>query len=93
MTALKQYEKLEAPGLWRETADAQRREIYISFGDTTLVIRNHKDEVLSHWSLPAIIRLNPGVMPALFSPDISAAETLEIDDDTMIDAIEKIRAA
>ncbi|NOX72065.1 MAG: hypothetical protein GXP03_00050, partial [Alphaproteobacteria bacterium] len=30
---------------------------------------------------------------ALFSPDISAAETLEIDDDTMIDAIEKIRAA
>jgi hypothetical protein len=93
MTALKQYEKLEAPGLWRETPDAQRREVYVSFGDTTLIIRNHKDEVLSHWSLPAIKRLNPGVMPGLFSPDAQATETLEIDDGTMVGAIEKIRAA
>jgi hypothetical protein len=93
MTALKQYEKLEAAGLWRETADAQLREVYASFGDTTLIVRDHKDEVLFHWSLSAITRLNPGFMPALFSPDTDATETLEIDDETMVSAIEKIRGA
>jgi hypothetical protein len=93
MTALKQYEKLEAAGLWREAPATQRREVYVGFGDTTLVIRNQKDEVLSHWSLPAVHRLNPGRMPALFSPTDTASETLEIDDKTFVEAVEKVRTA
>ncbi len=92
MTALKQYEKLESVGLWRETPDAQRVEVYVSFGDTSLVIRDKNEAPLSHWSLPAVKRLNPGEVPALFSPTSEAAETLELDDDIMIDAIERIRA-
>ncbi|MFT4717510.1 MAG: hypothetical protein ACI861_001109 [Paracoccaceae bacterium] len=93
MTALKQYEKLEAAGLWREAPATQRREVYVNFGDTTLIVRNQNDEVLSHWSLPAVHRINPGKMPALFSPTDTASETLEIDDITFVDAVEKIRAA
>ncbi len=93
MTALKQYEKLEASGLWRESPAMQRREVYVGFGDTSLMIRNQKDEVLSHWSLPAVQRLNPGKEPALYSPTPDASETLELSDETMVEAIEQVRAA
>ena len=93
MTALKQYEKLEAPGLWRETPDGQRREVYVGFGDTSLMIRDRNDDALAHWSLPAVRRLNPGEAPALYSPDPEGRETLEIEDSTMTDAIEKVRRA
>ncbi|MCA8869914.1 MAG: hypothetical protein KDA67_14765 [Rhodobacteraceae bacterium] len=93
MTALKQFEKLESTALWRETLATQRREVIVSFGNASLVIRNNRDEPLSHWSLPAVERLNPGKSPALYAPNLDASETLEIEDQTMIEAIEKIRAA
>jgi len=93
MTALREYEKLEATGLWRETLATQRRGVYVSFGNTSLMICNQADEALSHWSLPAVQRLNPGQMPALFAPNSEASETLEIEDQTMVDAIEKVRAS
>lgn len=93
MTALKQYEKLESTGLWRETLATQRREVYVSFGNTSLMIRDRHDAPLSHWSLPAVTRLNPGQRPAVFSPNPDASETLEIEDTTMIEAIEKVRTA
>ncbi len=91
MTALKEYARLESGGLWRADADAQRRDVIVSFGDATLVISDSAERALAHWSLPAIERLNVGERPAIFSPDPEATETLEIEDDTMIAAIEKVR--
>jgi hypothetical protein len=91
MTALSQYERLESQGLWRDSPDAQRREVIVSFGDATLVISDKNDRAIAHWSLPAISRVNPGERPAVFSPDIEGAETLELEDDVMIGAIEKVR--
>lgn len=93
MTALRQYQRLESSGLWRQSEASQRREVFISFGNTSLVIHDKHEAPLSHWSLPAIQRLNPGETPALFSPNPDAGETLEIDDKIMVDAIEKVRAA
>lgn len=93
MTALKKYEKLEAAGLWRETPGSQKREVYVNFGDTSLVIRNQKNDILSHWSLPAVERTNPGNTPAIYAPNVDASETLEIEDSTMISAIEEVQAA
>lgn len=91
MTALSEYEKLESVGLWRDTADAQRREVVVSFGDTSLIITDsRKSTVLAHWSLPATVRLNPGEMPALYAPGEDAEETLELNDETMIAAIDKV---
>lgn len=93
MTALAQYERLEAPGIWRETPEAQRREVIVSFGDTTLVIADGRSAVaLSHWSLPALVRRNPGKRPALFAPSDEPGEELEIADDVLIDAIETLQA-
>lgn len=93
MTALREYQRLECPGLWRETPDAQRREVIVTFGDATIVLRESPSErALTHWSLPALVRLNPGRMPALFAPGPDAGEELEIDDETMIAAISKVHA-
>ncbi|MFV2052042.1 hypothetical protein [Aliiroseovarius sp. YM-037] len=93
MTALKKYQRLESTGLWRASPDSQRRDVIVSFGDATVVLTDKNDQALAHWSLPAITRLNPGTRPALFSPDPDGTETLELEDDTMIRAIDKVLAA
>ncbi|MGL4279888.1 MAG: hypothetical protein ACRCS0_05955, partial [Albidovulum sp.] len=65
MTALREYQRLESTGLWRDAPGAQKREVFVAFGDATLVISEAKSHrPLTHWSLPAIQRLNPGQMPA-----------------------------
>ena len=91
MTALSQYERLESLGLWRATRDDQRREVIVSFGNATLVVADGAGRPLSHWSLPAVARLNPDVTPAIFAPDADAGESLEIDDPIMIEAIDAVR--
>ena len=95
MTALSDYQRLEATGLWRATQDAQRAEVIVSIGDATLVITDARERPLTHWSLPAVERANPGAFPAIYHPDGDPGETLEIAEDEaeMIAAIEKLRTA
>lgn len=91
MTALSEFQRLESPGLWRETPEAQRREAIVQFGDATLVITDDKsNRVLAHWSLPAVARRNPGKRPAIYAPSDDPGEELELSDDMMIAAIEKV---
>ncbi|MGL6209719.1 MAG: hypothetical protein ACRC14_07820, partial [Paracoccaceae bacterium] len=94
MTALKSYERLECPGLWRDTPEAQRREVVVAFRDATLVLSDPKSDLaLSHWSLPAVTRLNPDETPALYGPALDAPETLEVSDPDMIAALETVHRA
>jgi len=95
MTALKEFEKIEAVGIWRADAEAQRRDVVVTLGDASLTIFDMHDKVLAHWSIPAIARANPGVRPAIFHPDGDPDETLELpeESDILIDAIEKLRKA
>ncbi len=95
MTALSEYQRLEATGLWRASPEAQRSEVIVSLGDATLVVSDMAERPLAHWSLPAIIRANPGERPAIYHPDGDPAETLELADSEaeMIAAIEKLRTA
>jgi hypothetical protein len=65
----------------------------VSFGDASLVIADAAGRALSHWSLAAVARINPGKTPALFTPSAEATEVLEVSDDTMIEAIETVRLA
>lgn len=93
MTALSEYERLEAPAIWRKVPDAQRQEVIVAFGDATLVISDDRSaKALAHWSLPAMIRRNPGKRPAVYTPSTEPGEELEIEDETMIAAIEKVHA-
>ena len=93
MTALKQYERLEALGLWRESSDAQLREVVVSFGAASLVLSDKNDMPLAHWSLAAVRALNPGDTPTVYAPTHDADETLEIDDKLMVEAIAKVSSS
>jgi hypothetical protein len=95
MTALSEYQRLEAPGLWRAAPGDQRSEVIVSIGDATLIITDLRDRALTHWSIPAISRANPGQYPALYHPDGDPGETLELaeSEPEMITAIEKLRSA
>ena len=95
MTALREYQRLEASGLWRASPDDQRSDVIVSIGDATLIISDFRENPLAHWSLAAIQRANPGKRPAIYHPDGDPGETLELPDTEtdMIAAIEKLRAA
>ena len=94
VTALKKYRKLESRGLWRDLPEAQKREVVVNLGDASLVLSDPRSDVaLTHWSLPAIRRANPGVRPAVYSPGEDATEILELDDADMIAALETVAAA
>ena len=90
MTALKEYARLESTGLWRDAVDEQRREVGIIFGNASLIIVDTAGRPLTHWSMPAMRRTNPGQLPAIYTPDGAGAETLELADDLMIGAIDKV---
>jgi hypothetical protein len=94
MTALKKYQRLECSGLWRETPQDQRREVLVRFGEATLILSDPKSgEAISHWSLPAVIRINKGEEPPVFAPGTEAAESLELTEPEMIAALDAVRAA
>lgn len=95
MTALTQFQRLEATGIWRPNPSERLRDVIVSFGDATLILRDPRsEEPLSHWSLPAVTRLNPGQMPAIFAPGSAEQdEVVEIDDTLMVEAIERIHSA
>ncbi|MFD1883057.1 hypothetical protein [Paracoccus pacificus] len=91
MTALSEYQRLEAQGTWRPSPKGRRREVIVSFGDATLILSDPKSELpVSHWSLPAVYRRNPDRLPAIYSPGRDPDEELEISDELMIAAIEKV---
>ncbi len=95
MTALKQYQRIEATGLWRPSPDVQRREVVVSIGEATLTISDFNDRALTHWSLAALERQNPGSFPAIFNPNGDPEETLELaeTETTMIEAIDRLQRA
>lgn len=93
MTAVKDFQRLEAAGLYMSDAGAQRRDVVAALGSATLTIIDHRNQVLAHWSLAAVERLNPGHRPALYAPGEDTPERLETSDDTLIRAIEKVRSA
>ena len=94
MTALVKYDRLESPGLWRSDAQARGLDVVVGLRDASLLLSDPKSDLaLSHWSLPAVLRLNPGVLPALYAPGFEAGEVLEIDDPEMIAALETVHRA
>ncbi|MFN3643358.1 MAG: hypothetical protein ACK4TB_10600 [Gemmobacter sp.] len=95
MTVLRRYVRLESSGLWRDGPNAQRRDVVVQLGDASLTFLDVRSGVaLSHWSLPALARLNPGSLPALYAPGgDDSGETLELAEAEMIDAIETVRGA
>ena len=93
MTAIKEFERLESLGLWRDLKDSQRREVVVSFGESTLVLSDINNRPITHWSLAAIEDAGNSENGIIFTVDDLGEETLEIDDQIMISAIYKIKAS
>ena len=90
MTVLAEYQRLEAEGIWRPAPDAQRRGVIVSIGDATITIAAPNGTALTHWSLPAMRRLDVGEERAVYAPGEDAAETLEINDPEMVAALDRV---
>ena len=91
VTALTQFQRLEATGVWRPNSSERLRDVIVSFGDATLILSDPRtDTPLAHWSLPAVTRLNPGDHPARYAPGEMDVEWLEVEDELMISAIDKV---
>lgn len=93
MTAVQEYQRLEAEGLYISEPGAQRRDVVIALGDATLTIIDHRATALAHWSLAAVERVNAGAEPALYAPGPTSPERLEISNQEMVSAIQKVLAA
>lgn len=95
MTALKEFDRLEATGLWRPTPEDQRREVIVSLGDATLTMSDIGGRPLAHWSLGAVARANGSAVPAIYHPDTDPGETLELgpDEAEMISGIDRLLKA
>lgn len=90
MTALDRYIRLEAAGRWRESRDADWREVLISFGNATLVLSSFDEDPLTHWSLAATERIAFDEGVAVYAPDAGTDEVLEVRDADMIQAISEV---
>lgn len=95
MTALTHYRTLEGTGLWRPDARAQRRDVAVKLGAGSLTLADSRSgAVLAHWALAALVRDNPGRLPAVFRPAPEPeGESLETEDSLLIEAIETVQAA
>ena len=87
MTALKKYARLESSGLWKESQNASYIEVLITFGKTSLILSDFKDNPLTHWSLTAIKLESRNQDEAIFSAGFEDGESLLIKDKHMIDSL------
>jgi hypothetical protein len=67
MTAIKKYTRLEASGFWQESTKSQQIDVLITFGKTSIVLSDYKDNPLTHWSLAAIKLVSRNKFEAIFS--------------------------
>ena len=86
MTAVKKYARLEASGFWRESTKSEQIEVLITFGKTSIILSDYKDNPLTHWSLAAIKLISQNQNEAVFTADLENGETLKINDINMIDS-------
>lgn len=86
----KQFDRLESLGLWKETDTSQKREVIVSFGKSSLVLYDIRNFPLTHWSFAALRCIHKKDGRMIYTPDQNSFETLEISDDTMNRAIQRV---
>jgi hypothetical protein len=87
MTALERYVRLEAVGLWCEHPDQPAREVVVSFGNATLVLKDLAESPLGHWALAGMTVLRHEGPATVYAMTADGGETLTIRDPEMVAAI------
>lgn len=90
MTALPQYDLLEAEGLYFESDTASPRSVIVKFGDASLMILDTNDMPVTHWPLATLRTVSTADDRLLLTPDRTGTERLSVDDPTMIEALRRV---
>ena len=90
MTALKQYQLLEAEGRYFDGQTAQPRDVIVKFGDASLMILDLTDMPITHWPLATLRSLGAAGPGLSLIPDHGADERLTVTDGEMIKAIRAV---
>ena len=90
-TAIEEYARLEATGLWRPGVGQERQEVVVSLGEASLVLKDMADRPLAHWSLAATETVEQDGDRVVLTP--GAGEMLTLDDPEMAAAIARVGAA
>ncbi|MGV6840178.1 MAG: hypothetical protein ACWA40_08300 [Planktomarina sp.] len=91
MTALHQFERLEAIGQWRPYVGAPQQEVIVGLGRQTLSVIDVQGTPVAHWSLGSLIlgqTQNPHTIRLRVDPN--AEESLFLSDKDMIAALRLI---
>lgn len=90
MTALPQYDLLEAEGRYFDGEATTPREVIVKFGDASLMILDTHDMPVTHWPLATLRNVARGEGAMTLSPDRAGGERLVVDDATMIEALRSV---
>ncbi len=90
MTALAQYQLLEAEGRYFDGQTAAPREVIVKFGDASLMILDMQDTPITHWPLATLRSLGATGPGLSLIPDYGGDERLMVQDTQMIDAIRAV---
>ncbi len=84
MKQISDFQRLETHGIWRESKGDPGRSVVVQLSARHLTIVSKDNQPLAHWSLDAVRHLNPGGLPAVFTPDDHAGESVEMSDSDVI---------
>ena len=88
MTALADYQKLEAVARYFDGQSAQPTEVVLSFGGRSLVIVGLDDRAIAHWPLATLRSLgDPSESVVQLVPDPTSDERVVLEDREMIEAV------
>ena len=85
-----EYTKFETFGVWRENSEKPEEQVVVSFGKSTLLLRDINESIVAQWSFPSI---SVNTLPdgqVTFSPDEDGIEKLTISDEEMIEQLKKV---
>ncbi len=85
-----EYTKFETFGVWQENSEKPEEQVVVSFGKSTLLLRNINESIVAQWSFPSI---SVNTLPdgqVTFSPDEDGIEKLTISDEEMIEQLKKV---
>ena len=93
MTALDEYDRLEAVAVLKRSGEDEGTEVVVTFGEATLTMNaltDGGDTPISHWSLAAIDLIEKTDSKAVYSLNAMTEEVLEVEDDTFQRALAKV---
>ena len=85
-----EYAKFETFGVWQESSEKPEEQVVVSFGKSTLLLRDINESIVAQWSFPSI---SVNTLPdgqVNFSPDEDGIEKLTISDEEMIEQLKKV---